>query len=216
MKIIKLLSTFSLFAYIGLITATGTINPAEALFTDTQRAKIESTISEITEEEAEDTADFVVVDKDVDAASVKRLNKSIEKLPEEIIELIEKEGLKVILTGNEKIFERVANKDENITGFYYEEENVIYIRRYYENISTLHEIGHFVEAHSKNNDFSQISEREGHKKLLEKIGYGENNIEYLLSDNSEYFASCFHFFYEEPKLMKKFQPKTFDYFLVFL
>ena len=66
MKIFKLVATFLLFSYIGSVASTGIFNPAKALLTDIQRAEIESIISEKINEEAEDTADWIVVDKDID------------------------------------------------------------------------------------------------------------------------------------------------------
>lgn len=215
MKILKLFATFLLFSYIGLSASTCTLNPAKALLTDIQRAEIESIISEKINEEAEDTADWIVVDKDIDAASVRRLNNYIDKLPKEISELIEREDLKLYLTGTEEIFDRIAEGDEIVAGYYDLDRNVIYIRKYYEDISTLHEIGHFVNAYTNNSDFTKIAEVEGHRKLLEKIECSEEDIEYLLGNKSEYFASCFQYFFQEPNRMKKYQPKTYEYFSVF-
>lgn len=215
MKIFKLVATFLLFSYIGSVASTGFFNPAKTLLTEVQRAKIESKISEITNEEVEDTADWIIVDKDIDAASVRRLNNNIEKLPKEIIELIEREDLKLYLTENEEIFDKIAEEDEYVTGFYSWFENAIYIRRYYENYSTLHEIGHFVDTYISDESFYNIGEVKEHKKLLRKIRYGDMSIEYLVGNETEYFASCFQFFFQEPNLMKKYQPKTYKYFSVF-
>lgn len=183
--------------------------------TEVQRANIESIISEKINEEAEDTADWIIVDKDIDAASVRRLNNNIEKLPKEIIELIEKEDLKLYLTGNEEIFDKITEEDKIVTGYYNWAENAIYIRKYYEDFSTLHEIGHFADAYTNNSNFTKIGEVEGHRRLLKKIGYCEEDTQYLVGNETEYFASCFQYFFQEPNLMKKYQPKTYKYFSVF-
>lgn len=215
MKIFKLFATFLLFAYIGSVASTGIFNPTKALLTDVQRAEIESRFLEITDEEVEYTADWIIVDEDIDAASIRRLNNNIEKLPKEVIEFIERKDLKLYLTGTEEIFDKITEEDKIVTGYYNWAENAIYIRKYYEDFSTLHEIGHFADAYTNNSNFTKIREVEGHRRLLKKIGYGEEDIQYLLGDETEYFASCFQFFFQEPNLMKKFQPKTYEYFSVF-
>ena len=88
----------------------------------------------------------------------------------------------------------------------------------YAKVALIHELGHAYDYNngwiSKNSDFVKIYKSE--KTKFKKTSYYKNNMAKIkanISNSQEFFASTFSSFVRNPNDLKKYCPKTYNYFL---
>lgn len=96
----------------------------------------------------------------------------------------------------------------NPAGYYNEKNQEIVIDTAWMDWAFLHEYGHFIDSINYN-----ISTSKAFKDIYnkEKDSFKNENIEYSISSNIEYFASAYKVYLEEPSKLKEMCPETYNF-----
>lgn len=168
--------------------------------------------SEVVRTEYKNNLINISTEGNIKSRHIKKLLKVIETIPSHILECFNEHGFQVVLT-DVNIAERYYHDTSlgDIAGLFVENESTIYIssKRNYINHSTIHEFGHFFDYI---NDWSSLSKDFTNIYIEEK-----DNLKIISHDNhyksnsSEFFATSFQQYLNNPEKLKNEVPKTYNY-----
>ena len=161
---------------------------------------------------------YIYAEGKASSCILEETQKAIDKVPQSLVSLFYKSGGEVNVT-NEEYESTYTYKNDvikfNVAGYFRHadnEENSITIMNDLSNIqdgTVEHEFGHYLDSL-----FDDISEKEFfNSNYLEEYESFKSNIESsnYYDNNVEYFAESFSKYLTEPKELKKYCPKTYDF-----
>lgn len=150
---------------------------------------------------------YIEVGVDVIDEKIETVNKAFKLLPQRLQQMFWKEGWKIRVS-NEKII------GDRIYGFYSVVDRKIFIRSSSPKLirTVWHEFGHYLDAKEcfiSNKSFFITAYK--NERMNIKVFYDDNEeFEYAISNNVEYFADVFSLYMINPNKLQKYVPKSYN------
>lgn len=158
---------------------------------------------------------YIYAEGKTSSCILEETQKSLDNVPQSLVSLFYKNGGMVNVT-NEEYESTYTYKNDvikfNVAGFFRHADESIYIMTDLSNIedgTVEHEFGHYLDSVfddiSEKGYFNSIylEEYESFKNHIQSSNYYDNNV--------EYFAESFSKYLKEPKELKMYCPKTYDF-----